>query len=89
MIKRLRLYQLPPAMDPLLARLNPGTPCPFDDSPSPKIYTLLFRQLWGTCVGGFRGTGKREVAMEAAGMEVKEDAGKGEVAMEAAEQIWR
>jgi hypothetical protein len=84
MIERLRLYQLPLAMDPLLAGLNPGTPSPFEDSPSPEIYTLLFCQLWGTCVGGFHGTGKREVAMDAAEMEVKEDAGKGKVAIEAA-----
>ncbi len=52
MSERLRLHQLPLAMDPLLAGLNPGTPFPFEDSPSPETYTSVFRQLWGTCVGG-------------------------------------
>ncbi len=55
MSERLRLHQLPLAMDPLLAGLNPGTPCLFEDSPSPEVYTSVFRQLWGTgylCGGG-------------------------------------
>jgi hypothetical protein len=54
----LRLHQLPLAMEPLLAGLNPGTPCPFEDSPSPEVYTLMFCQLWGTCVGGVHGIGR-------------------------------
>ncbi len=64
MSERLWLHQLPLAMDPLLAGLNPGTPCPFEDSPSPKVYTLVFRQLWGTCVGGVHGIGWLEVKKE-------------------------
>jgi hypothetical protein len=64
MSERLHLHQLPLAMDPLLAGLNPGTPCPFEDSPSPEVYTSVFHQLWGTCVGGVHGIGWLEVKEE-------------------------
>jgi hypothetical protein len=73
MSKRLQLHQLPLAMDPLLVGLNPGTPCPFEDSPSPEVYTLVFGQLWGTCVGGVHGI---------RWLEVKEEVNEGEEMVE-------
>ena len=50
--ERFRLHQLPLYMDTLLGGLNPRVPLPFEDSPSPEIYTSLFRQLWGVTGGG-------------------------------------
>jgi hypothetical protein len=50
--EQLRLHQLPLSMDPLLAGLNSRGVLPFEDVPSPEIYTSIFCQLWGTYVGG-------------------------------------
>jgi hypothetical protein len=83
MSKRLRLHQLLLAIDPLLAGLNPGTPCPFEDSPSPEIYTSVFHQLWGTCVGGVHSIGRLEVGVHGIGrLEVKEEVNEGEEMVE-------
>ncbi len=45
--KLLCLYQLPLSMDPLLRDLNPGWGLPFEDTPAPDLFVLIFRQLWG------------------------------------------
>jgi hypothetical protein len=39
-------------MDPHLSGLNSGGTFPFEDSLSPEVFTSIFRQLWGTVVGG-------------------------------------
>ncbi len=43
--ERLRLHRLPLSMDPLLAGFNSGGVLPFEDAPSPEIYTSIFCQL--------------------------------------------
>jgi hypothetical protein len=53
--ERLWLHQLPLSMDPLLAGLNSGGALPFEDAPSPEIYTSIFCQLWGAYGGGLEG----------------------------------
>ena len=52
MLEQLRLRQLPLSMDPQLSGLNVNGVFPFEDSPSPEVFTSFFRQLWGTSVGG-------------------------------------
>jgi hypothetical protein len=51
-LEQLRLRQIPLLMDPLLSGLSSGGTFPFEDSLSPEGFTSLFRQLWGTVVGG-------------------------------------
>jgi hypothetical protein len=48
-----RLHQLPLSMDPLLVGLNSGGFSPFEDLPSPGVYTLFFLQIVGDFWGGF------------------------------------
>jgi hypothetical protein len=50
--EKLRLFQLPLSMDESLGGSNSVGQLPFADSPSPEIYTSLFRQLWGVSGGG-------------------------------------
>ena len=50
--ERFRLHQLPLHMDTLLGGLNPRGPLPFEDSPSPEVYTSIFRGLWRNSGGG-------------------------------------
>lgn len=45
--EKLRLYQMPLSMDDVLSTCFPSGRLPFADSPSPEVYTSLFRQLWG------------------------------------------
>ena len=52
MLEQLRLRQLPLSMDSQLSGLNVHRVFPFEDSPSPEVFTSFFRQLWGTSVGG-------------------------------------
>ena len=52
MLEQLRLRQLPLSMDPQLSGLNVNGVFPFENSPSPEVFALFFRQLWGTSVGG-------------------------------------
>ncbi len=54
--EKLRLYQMPLNMDPLLAVWKYCKRLPFEDTPSPEVYTLVFHQLWGDCVGGLNGS---------------------------------
>jgi hypothetical protein len=56
LLERLWLHQLPLHMEPLLAGLSPCGHLPFEDSPSPEVYTSvscvnLGRLLWGGYVG--------------------------------------
>ena len=51
-LEQLRLRQILLSMDPLLSGLSSGGTFPFEDSLSPEVFTSLFRQLWGTAVGG-------------------------------------
>ena len=51
-LEQLRLRQIPLSMHPLLSGLSSGGTFPFEDSPSPEVFTSIFRQLWGTVVGG-------------------------------------
>jgi hypothetical protein len=46
---------MPLNMDPLLAVWKPCKRLPFEDTPSPELYTLVFCQLWGDCAGGVDG----------------------------------
>ena len=50
--EHLRLRQLPLSMDPLLSGLSARNTLPFEDALSPEVFTSVFRQLWGTLVGG-------------------------------------
>ncbi len=72
-LEQLRLCQLPLSMDPLMSGLRPSRTFPFEDSLSPEVFTSVFRQLWGTCVGGY-------AAKEEKGIE--EDSEKGIVEVE-------
>ena len=56
----LRLFQMPLGMDPLLVGLNLGHRLPFADQPSPDLFTLFFRQLWGDDGGGLGVEGEEE-----------------------------
>ena len=51
-LEQLRLRQIPLSMDPHLLGLSSGGTFPFEDSLSPEVFTSIFRQLWGTVVGG-------------------------------------
>ena len=51
MLEQLRLRQLPLSMDPQLSGLNVNGVFPFEDSPSPEVFTSFFRQLWGLLWG--------------------------------------
>jgi hypothetical protein len=51
-LEQLRLRQIPLSMDPLLSGLSSGGTFPFEDSLSPEVFTSIFRQVWGTVVGG-------------------------------------
>jgi hypothetical protein len=53
--ERFQLHQLPLHFDPLLAELCPRRHLPFEDAPSPEVYTLIFCQLWGAPAGGLQG----------------------------------
>ncbi len=77
--ERLCLHQLPLSMDSLLAGLNSGGSLPFEDLPSPGVYTLFFCKLWGTSGGDLhdRPNGNHNVVLDDAllnhGKEVVED----------------
>jgi hypothetical protein len=45
--KQLHLYQMLLAMDSVLEGLNPAGRLPFEDAPSPEVYTSIFWGLWG------------------------------------------
>ena len=55
LLERFQLHQLPLHFDPLSAGLRPNRHLPFEDAPSPEVYTSIFHQLWGAPVGGFQG----------------------------------
>ncbi len=54
--ERFRLHQLPLHFDPLLAGLCPHRhlPFPFEDAPSPEVYTLIFANCGGLLRGVFK-----------------------------------
>ncbi len=59
-IELLRLYQLPFSLDAWLGGLEPAKGLPFEDSPTPDLFTSIFRQLWGVIRGGLGGEGEEE-----------------------------
>jgi hypothetical protein len=77
--ERLCLHQLPLSMEPLLAGLNLGGSLPFEDLPSPGVYTSFFCKLWGTSGGGLhdRPNGNHDAVLDDTlldrGKEVVED----------------
>ncbi len=53
--EKLWLYQMPLSMDPSLAVWKSCKRLPFEDTPSPEVYTSVFLPIVGKLCGGFDG----------------------------------